>query len=391
MIRTTISLFVLSLATAVVANPPANDSVNPMKRGAPAPEGGIAGSSCSCDADLDGDGVIAASDLSVLLGSWGGGGDADLDNDGTVSAADLSMLLGAWGPCLAVANDECSDAIILAGPGAYPFCTLNATTSDFGVANCGQAVTIQNDVWFAYTPEGDGELTLATCGSVGFDTVIAAYTTTIPGLAMCPSSGIGVAVLAGCNDDYPGCANNASRLIIQVTGSQTYYIRLGSYHAFAEGTGTLSVSFKSVGDTCDHGIYFNTPDTSITVTGTTVDNPMSPVSQCGQSDSKAEWISWYCPCGGDAANVTVSTCYPATDFDTVISVWRETFDGGCTAEFIGCNDDSGSVGCQINGLSRKSKLSFSATPGRTYHFRVSGYSASAQGNYQFTIEHECVN
>lgn len=48
--------------------------------------------------DLDGDGQVAASDLAILLGQWGGAGSADLDESGTVGAADLSILLGAWGP-----------------------------------------------------------------------------------------------------------------------------------------------------------------------------------------------------------------------------------------------------------------------------------------------------
>ncbi|MEY3027900.1 MAG: hypothetical protein RLZZ238_2797 [Planctomycetota bacterium] len=48
-------------------------------------------------ADLDGDGLVNASDLAILLDGWGGSGAADLDGDGTVGAADLAMLLDAWG------------------------------------------------------------------------------------------------------------------------------------------------------------------------------------------------------------------------------------------------------------------------------------------------------
>jgi hypothetical protein len=48
-------------------------------------------------ADLDGDGVVSATDLAVLLGAWGPGpGPADLDGDGDVDAGDLAVLLGAW-------------------------------------------------------------------------------------------------------------------------------------------------------------------------------------------------------------------------------------------------------------------------------------------------------
>lgn len=54
-----------------------------------------------CLGDLDGDGVVAAGDLAILLGSWGPCGPcaADLNGDGVANAADLALLLGAWGPC----------------------------------------------------------------------------------------------------------------------------------------------------------------------------------------------------------------------------------------------------------------------------------------------------
>lgn len=53
-------------------------------------------------ADLDGDGSVGASDLAILLGSWGpcppeGDCPADLDSDGQVGASDLAILLGSWG------------------------------------------------------------------------------------------------------------------------------------------------------------------------------------------------------------------------------------------------------------------------------------------------------
>lgn len=46
--------------------------------------------------DLNGDGVVNAADLAILLGAWGGSGAGDLDGDGVVGAADLAILLGAW-------------------------------------------------------------------------------------------------------------------------------------------------------------------------------------------------------------------------------------------------------------------------------------------------------
>ena len=53
-----------------------------------------------CPADLDGDGEVSGSDLSMLLGAWGGGdADLDLDGDEFIDGSDLAFLLGDWGAC----------------------------------------------------------------------------------------------------------------------------------------------------------------------------------------------------------------------------------------------------------------------------------------------------
>ena len=51
-----------------------------------------------CPADLNHDSAVNASDLSTLLGNWGGAG-GDVNGDGITDAADLAALLGAWGAC----------------------------------------------------------------------------------------------------------------------------------------------------------------------------------------------------------------------------------------------------------------------------------------------------
>jgi len=54
--------------------------------------------SSPCPADLNGDGLVNASDLATLLGAWGGKA-GDLDGDGTTGASDLAAILNAWGAC----------------------------------------------------------------------------------------------------------------------------------------------------------------------------------------------------------------------------------------------------------------------------------------------------
>jgi hypothetical protein len=60
--------------------------------------GGPDGCEVANPADINGDGVVNAADLSALLVAWGAtGGPADINRDGRVDAADITALLQAWG------------------------------------------------------------------------------------------------------------------------------------------------------------------------------------------------------------------------------------------------------------------------------------------------------
>jgi hypothetical protein len=48
-------------------------------------------------ADLNGDGVVGAADLAILLSQWGGSGSGDLNGDGIVGGPDMAALLSVWG------------------------------------------------------------------------------------------------------------------------------------------------------------------------------------------------------------------------------------------------------------------------------------------------------
>ncbi|MFM1803613.1 MAG: hypothetical protein RL136_492 [Planctomycetota bacterium] len=53
----------------------------------------------ACIADLNGNGLVDAPDLTTLLTDWGFPGPGDLNGDGVVNAPDIALLLSAWGPC----------------------------------------------------------------------------------------------------------------------------------------------------------------------------------------------------------------------------------------------------------------------------------------------------
>jgi len=77
---------------------PKNDDYQSIMRRA----GGGGSSPSCCPADFDCNGIVDASDLATLLGSWGScsGCQADINQDGQVDASDLATLLGSWGVCV---------------------------------------------------------------------------------------------------------------------------------------------------------------------------------------------------------------------------------------------------------------------------------------------------
>ena len=49
-------------------------------------------------ADINGDGVVDGTDLTLILSQWGSAGPGgDLNGDGTVNGADLTVLFSDWG------------------------------------------------------------------------------------------------------------------------------------------------------------------------------------------------------------------------------------------------------------------------------------------------------
>lgn len=351
-----------------------------------APEGGIAGGGCGCLGDLDGSGVVDAADLARLLGQWGGNGDADFDGSGTVDAADLAVLLGAWGPCVSVpSNDDCIDAEPI-GVGEWDFCTTDATTDGPAYPAGSPCITFNynqvfKDVWYSFTAIGDGVLNVETCGT-SWDTRLAIYGASFPGLDGCPSEGISLIGLLACNDDSCGFQSKVS---VNAKAGHVYKIRVGGFNGFS-GEGTLKVGFTSAGQQCFNPIPVSNWQNTL-VLGTTLDNTAgNDDSPCAAGDTVAEWYAFENTCGSENAKITISTCNAATNFDTVLAVFKDSING-CTAVPVACNDDSTLPGCQIDGANRKSSVTFFMSPGAVYFVRVAGYQG-ATGNFglSFLVE-----
>jgi hypothetical protein len=104
-------------------------------------------------------------------------------------------------------------------------------------------------------------------------------------------------------------------------------------------------------------------------TGTTGDD-----SSCGTGDTIDEWLTVTAPCSG---TMTVTTCRPGTEFDTVLAAW-----GTCGGAELACNDDDPGGSrpeCVLGGLNRKSTITFPVVGGSSYRIRVSAFDDTFPG------------
>ncbi|MGE3164899.1 MAG: PKD domain-containing protein [Planctomycetota bacterium] len=120
---------------------------------------------------------------------------------------------------------------LYAGEGANPYDNTGFATDPAPAAQCGPGSQV-NDIWFSYTADCTGDLTLDTCGG-GQDTVLSVWA------ADCLT-------LIGCNDDaVPSCGSFASSVTIPATTGTTYLVRLTSWTAGDVGSSVLNISCAS--------------------------------------------------------------------------------------------------------------------------------------------------
>ncbi|MFO0782106.1 MAG: hypothetical protein U0636_00290 [Phycisphaerales bacterium] len=356
----------------------------------------LGNSTCFCAGDYDQSGTVDGSDLGVLLGQWGNFTSTyDLNGDNFVDGTDLGILLSYWGACESIANDVCANAQLIDLDGITEFCSTHANTEGPAVspALCDGLSTIYNDLWFQVDVQSAGYLTVSTCAGVtNWDPVIAVYGSTLPDISPCPTSGFSLAPLVACNDDNVntlGCTQLQPFIGMSVAGGKSYKIRVGGHGPGDSGAGALRLQYSQYGATCTFPVNAPNNQAVVEVFGTTVDNDVTSLpSNCfgGQPQGPAEWIRYTPTCTG---TLVITTCHPATDFDTVLNVMKYTNGGfGCPNFLLGCNDDSAAPNCQIDGFNRRSRVEVSVTAGEDIYIVVSGYSG-ASGNYGVVITRVC--
>jgi len=116
------------------------------------------------------------------------------------------------------ANDRCSGAIAMTSGTVYTANTSGATSTGDPTGACGSP--FGGGVWYSFTANSAGQVTINTCGS-DFDTLMAVYGGTCAGLTP---------VTGACNDDDgPSCSGVTASLTFSATAGATYWVVIGGY------------------------------------------------------------------------------------------------------------------------------------------------------------------
>lgn len=137
------------------------------------------------------------------------------------------------GPLNAPSNDDCATPILLVGCGPFNFDNTNTSTGAQGQleGDCLFFGTtgITNDLWYTWTAQSSGPVTISFCAGTTLDSKVAVYAG-----AGCPT---GPAV--GCDDDGCGTTPGPSLVTFTAAAGTTYTIQVGNFPTAVGGAGAF--------------------------------------------------------------------------------------------------------------------------------------------------------
>jgi hypothetical protein len=289
-------------------------------------------------------------------------------SSGLFQSAAAASTSGGW---LGTGGDDCAAPTAVSGQGDFPFDNGAATTGGEGQSNslCFAFGTsgVNNDVWFDWTPDCDGDAVVTMCGGTGVDTKIAGYDG-----GGCPTG----AALA-CNDDTCGLQ---SEIGFAVANGSVYGLQIGTFPGSSGGSGTFNVTINNATNCGSGGTGADdcaaADDIGNVLGPVPFDNGAATTGSEGQSNSLCfafgtsavgndVWFNWTAPDTGDA---TVTMC-GGTSVDTKIAAYDG---GGCPAgSAIACNDDT----CGL-----QSEITFAVNAGSVYGLQIGSFPGSSGGS-----------
>jgi hypothetical protein len=286
--------------------------------------------------------------------------------DGSTGDADLSVSQSCG------CNDECAYAAPIF-EGTTTVSTAGFTGVETPPASCadpdGDPNVMHNDAFFAYQATVTDIVTVHTCGPhTNFDTILAVYEGT------CDDR-----TIVACSDDTVECGTSA-RVSFQATIGETYVIQLGSYYD-RTGVADLTVERDYSNDECAKAAPIFDGTTTVSTAGMTgVYTPPPTCSDPGGDPNVMHNDAFFLYQATETGVVTVNTCGPHTNFDTVLAVYAGTCDDRA---IVACNDDTPQCGLS-------SYVSFAAMLGESYVIRLGSYDENT-GVADLTITHGLSN
>ena len=236
-----------------------------------------------------------------------------------ICAADCEMLYGGrWDeglncsvPCPVEAGESCATATVVA---ALPYRVTfdNQTASADGpVGSCDKfapAGQMQNDVWFVWSSDADGALTVMVT-PIGYDPIVAVYT------------GCEASEWLDCVDE--GGEGEQESLVVSVTAGTSYYLQIGDTGAVPKGGLTqLKLGWMEMGACCVDPVptcNMKSEEDCVAAGGEFLGPgvtclPDNPCDYCTAEGGCGEYISRVQICGLDMS----SGCEQYADFSDVV-------------------------------------------------------------------------
>lgn len=249
-------------------------------------------------------------------------------------------------------NDDCANAIPIS-LGEYVTGTTDQAT-DSGQASC--LGTDPLDVWYAYTAEYSGQISVTICNG-SFDSTLSLF------------DACGGALLA-CNDDSFACGGSpilSSRLsCVPVIEGETYLLRvsgwMGEFGPFNFVVATDNCTPPS-NDDCSNAIPIFE---GIPYSGDTTGATGATTSSCSISDRLDVWHEFTA-----TADATLDFVTCGSSFDTTLSILD-----ACGGSELACGEDNCERSARVNN--------FAVSAGVTYKIRVAGYTDDT-GAYSLAV------
>ena len=340
---------------------------------------------CPCLGDLNGDGLVDAADLAILLGEWGQTGPVgDLSFSELVDAEDLAILLGAWGACPSVpVNDACGSPISIGATFVeVPFCTVNAATSLSAASACGSLGNLEKDIFYRFVAPQTGRYRVKIYDAT-FDARAIVYNA--PTIQSVCGAAQGNPAVLGCTIDavpdhiVPSVDGHAVEF--DLVENQPIMIRIGSPSG-AIGYGSLMVERVLPGwSPCEPLAFFTGGGGGSTSIGT-FDKTYPTVSTSGCYAGKPMIQTWYTFESACSQNfdLRISTCQGFQSMDCVLSLFvgscGELFEVDCADDT--CTDSEGVLGEEI--------VFKDCTPNTKYFIRIMAYPGAQLDQYGLSMQ-----